>query len=109
MALYAPPDMRFLEDEWKSLADEHIAHMRAEFAEQFAADVFINGTSQVNVSPLPLTRNLVDTVFATEQVYHRKPADFLEYPEKHFIRPDFDLKPQLAKLMKNPLMVGELL
>ena len=109
MALYAPPDMRFIEDEWKTLSGEYIAHMRAEFAEQFAADVFINGTSQVNVSPLPFTKNFVDTVYADENVYHRKPVSFLAKPELHFIRPDFDLKPQLAKLIDNPLMIGELL
>jgi hypothetical protein len=109
LELYVPPDMRMIEEEWKTLSAEHVVHMRAEFAEQIDADVFITGTSQVNVSPLPLRRNFVETVFGTENVYHRKPVNFLKGPETHFIRPDFDLKPQLEKLVDNPLMVGELL
>lgn len=109
MKLYAPPEMRNLDEELKALSTEHIAHMRAEFAEQVDADVFITGTSQVNVSPLPLRRNFVDTVFGTENVYHRKPVNFLSEPETHCIRPDLDLKPQLQMLIDNPLMVGELL
>ena len=63
----------------------------------------------MNVSPLPFTKNFVDTVYADENVYHRKPVSFRAKPELHFIRPDFDLKPQLAKLIDNPLMIGELL
>lgn len=109
MKLYAPPEMRTLDAEWKTLTARYVREMRAEFAEQIEADVFIHGTSQVNVSPLPLTRNFVDTVFGTEQVYHRKPVNFLREQEVHFIRPDIDLAPQLAKIVDNPLMIGELL
>ena len=109
MKLYAPPEMRHLGEELKTLSAENIAHVRAEFAEQAEADVFITGTSQVNVSPLPLRRNFVDTVFGTENVYHRKPVNFLKEPETHFIRPDFDLNPQLETLIDNPLIVGEMM
>lgn len=108
-SLYAPTNIRHMVDEWKSLSPEMAAHMREEFRLQNEAEIFIRGSSQINVSPVPLNRNHVDTVFSEDQVYHRKPEDFLESRAVHFIRPDIAIAPQIEKLIDNPLLIGELL
>ncbi|MBB4305118.1 hypothetical protein GGD81_004186 [Rhodobium orientis] len=107
--IYADVGIRYLRDEWKSLSGEHLDQMRTEFAEQIASDVFLRGTSQINVSPLPWTKNRVDLVYGTEQVYHRKPRNFLRDPHVHFIKPDLNIDPQLDRLIDNPLVIGEML
>ncbi len=108
LKLYADPAIRYLPDERAAMDEAMSRHLRAEFALDAASDVFLRGSSQVNVSPVPLARNAVDTVFGTEQVYHRKPRGFLSDPKVHFIRPDLDIRPELSKLLDNPLLVGEL-
>ncbi len=107
--IYANTSIRYLPDEWKSLRGEEFDQMKEEFSEQIASDVFLRGSSQINVSPLAWTQNRVDLVYGTEQVYHRKPRNFLRSPHIHLIKPDLDIGPQLDKLLDNPLIIGELL
>ena len=91
------------------MVDSDVAHMKREFAVDLGSDVFLRGTSQSNISPLPWTKNKVDIVFGREQVYHRKPKGFLDDPATHFVHLGIDIRPNLEQLLDNPLIVGEML
>lgn len=107
--IYADVAIQYLKDEWKSLRSTDLDQMHREFAEVIKSDVYLRGTSQTNVSPLAWTKNKVEIVYGTEQVYHRKPRNFLRDRETHFIQPDLNIDPELEKLIDNPLVVGEFL
>lgn len=109
MKIYADKLIRYLPEEWRALGSDYRAQMREEFVEQINSEVFMRGTCQVNVSPLAWTKNLVEMVFGTEQVYHRKPKGFLKDTQTHFIRPDLENSTEIERLFDNPLIVSELL
>lgn len=104
--LYYDTTIRHLPQEVGRLPPEMREHMEAEFTEDLASDVFMRGTSQVSISPSAYCHSAVQTVFGTEQVYHRKPRFFMRDKSIHFIRPDLEIGEALDRLADNPLSVG---
>ncbi|MBN9304888.1 MAG: hypothetical protein BGO82_10740 [Devosia sp. 67-54] len=94
--------------DWEKLSDDDLRHLRAEFAETIALGHHLAGTAQIELSPLPNVKNRVEMTFTRDQVYHRKPPDFLRHGDLHFIRPDIENRDEIARIVDNPLAVGAL-
>lgn len=94
--------------DWEKLSDSDLSHLRAEFAETIALGYHLAGTAQTELSPLPNVKNRVEMTFTRDQVYHRKPPDFLQHGDLHFIRPDIENRDEIARIVDNPLAVGAL-
>ena len=81
---YAPTNIRSLKEEYASLTPGQVAHMLEEYKEHLDSDVFLHGTSQVNLSPLPFQQNRVATVFGAAQVYFPQAAQLFARPQNSF-------------------------
>jgi hypothetical protein len=95
--------IREMEADRQALSPAMTNHFLQEFADPIASDYYMRGTSQVSVSPVAWSKPSINTVFGTEQIYHRKPADFLRRPETHFIMPELEISREIERLISNPL------
>lgn len=104
----AGPVRQYVRDAWAAMDARHLRHMREEFADALKLGYQLEGNAQIELSPLANVQNRVVMSFTREYVYHRKPADFLRHPERHFIRPDLDNAAEVERIITNPLVVGAL-
>jgi len=107
--IYAPTAIKDIDAQFAMLTDDQVEHMKREMKIDNESDVFLRGSSQNNVSPLAWTKNRVDLIYNTDQVYQRKPVKLFDDPATHFIHPEVDISPQLEAVIDNPLLVGEFL
>jgi hypothetical protein len=86
-----------------------LTHMKGEFSQALDLGFHLEGQAQVNLSPVPNVTNRVIMIYPCENVFHRKPADFLGHPDLHFVFPDLKNADEVERLISNPLAVGSLL
>jgi hypothetical protein len=99
----------FVRQEWQGMTARDLAHMKQEFAQAFNLGFHLEGQAQVNLSPVPDVKNRVVMIYPRENVFHRKPADFLRHPDLHLILPDLKNAAEIERVIQNPLAVGSLL
>lgn len=107
--LYAPRSLKDLDAEILMLNDDDVAHMKREFEWPLQSDVFLTGSTQTSIPPLAWAKPDVDIIDGVPRVYHRKPIGFLDDPETHLLHPDMPYAFQIADIIANPLLIGELL
>jgi hypothetical protein len=109
LSLFLPIGTEGVREDWKTLSQAEIEHLRAEFAHSIEAEHYLSGPAQITESPIPNLRSRVGMSFSRDLIYARKPADLLRKKELHFIRPDLDNEDEIEKIIANPLSIGELL
>jgi hypothetical protein len=107
--LYAPRFLKDLDAEIMMLSDDDVAHMKREFEWSLQSDVFLTGNTQTSIPPLAWAKPDVDIIYGVPRVYHRKPSGFLDDPETHLLHPDMRYGPQVADIIANPLLIGDVL
>lgn len=107
--LYAPTSLKDLDAEIMMLPDEDVAHMKQEFEWPLQSDVFLTGSTQTSIPPLALAKPDITLISGEPRVYHRKPVGFLDDPATHLLHPDMAYGPQIADIIANPLLIGDLL
>lgn len=109
LSIYTAGEVRKeVREEWAAMDAEYLAHIRGEFAGAIDMDYHLDGTAQIEVSPVPDLKNRIVTTFSRDYIYHRKPDDFLRNPALHFIRPDIIRPEQIERAVSNPLVIGSL-
>lgn len=109
LSLYTAGEVRTdVRSDWEGIDPISFYHFKEEFKDALELEYYLQGTAQIEVSPVPNLHNRVIMTFAREHVYHRKPADFMRRPVMHFVRPDVVGAEQVEGIINHPLSVGSL-
>ncbi len=92
--------------EWSELPDDEIEHLKAEHCLSLESEFHLKGPVQIADSPLAFMRNRAGAVFMRDRVYLKKPDDFLDDLQLHFVLPELENKDEVRKIVESPLYIG---
>ncbi len=108
LALHVFHNQQKVIKKWQDLSADNIAALQEEQKLSIQSEYFMQGPVSEPAPPLPNRKSYISMIIANEYIYFKKPEDFLENLDLHFVLSHMSDDITIRKILENPLVIGTL-